>query len=549
MRSAPWVAVVLLVASCGGGEPSLDSSATANVGASVETKSGLVEGVAADAAGDVLVFRGVPFARPPQGDLRWRPPQPPEPWQGTRAATDFSRPCWQPITPETSIYSRGELERSEDCLYLNLWTAAKTRGERLPVMVWFHGGSHTTGHANSAVFDGTALARKGVVLVTANYRLGTLGFLAHPALSAESPHSSSGNYGIFDKIAALEWVRDNAQAFGGDPGNVTIFGQSAGSASVCTLMASPVARGLFHKVIGHSGSCLAPRMLLAEKGGAGESSPSAHELGINLAGALGVDGTDAAAAAALRAVAPEKILEASQNSDTRSPGIIVDGWVVPQQMGEIFAAGEHNHVPVIVGWASDEGKGLWSRFPERSQEDFEREIRDRFGGRAEAILAAYADESAVSTRTALQSIQSDLVFGLGARGWVQEVERAGNEAFLYFFTQAPPVYLLYLPDRPPLEVPEGPRGYGAFHSGELAYAFANLHLVGHGWNEDDRALSAAMSQYWVNFARTGDPNGEGLPVWPRYRASSDEAIELGAEIGVVAGVRKEKLDLLAAARR
>ena len=516
------------------------------LGPTVETLAGVVEGSYVDASRDVLVFRGVPFAEPPVGDLRLRPPAPAEAWEGVRSAKQFSLPCWQPNRPETSIYSRGEMERSEDCLYLNLWTPAQNREERLPVMVWFHGGGHNSGHANSPTFDGTALARKGVVLVSVNYRLGALGFMAHPALTAESPHGSSGNYGILDKIAALEWVKANALAVGGDPDNVTIFGQSAGSASVCTLMATPLASGLFHKAIGHSGSCMRARMELDRRGGTDGSEPSAHDLGLNLAAALGVEGRGAEAATALRKLEPAAILDASQGGATRSPGIQIDGWVVPRQMRDIFVAGEHNRVPLIAGWMADEGKGLYANLQGLPRNELEEWIRTSYGLHAEAVLTAYADEIEESTKAAQQAIQADRAFGWGTRTWVREVESAGNAAFLYFFTQAPPVFLLYLPDRPPLEVPEGPRSYGAYHSGDLPYAFANQHLVGYGWTDVDREISRVMSQYWVNFALAGDPNGVGLPTWPRYQRDSDQAIELGAEIGVISALRKEKLDIFEA---
>jgi para-nitrobenzyl esterase len=529
----------------GTGEESAESK-VGSVGTVVETAKGALEGAYVDASEDVLVFRGIRYARPPVGELRWRPPQPPEAWEGTRSAAEAGLPCWQPHTAVTSIYSRGEIERGEDCLNLNLWTPATSTADGLPVMVWFHGGGHNTGHGSSLVFDGTALARKGVVLVSANYRLGAIGFLAHPALTAESSHGSSGNYGILDHIATLEWVRDNVAAFGGNPDNVLIFGQSAGSASVCTLEASPLAHGLFHKAIGHSGSCTRPRTQLDVRGPPEETSPSAHDLGLALAAALGIVGSGPEAAAALREVDPGAILEASRTPGARSPGIQVDGWVVPRQMRDIFEAGEHNKVPSIIGWMADEGKGLYATLPARSMEEFESGIRQRYGELAEEVLSAYAEEAKESTKVAQQSIQADAAFGMASRTWARLVADGGSDAYYYFFTQAPPVFNLYLPDRPPMEIPEGPRGYGAYHSGDLAYAFGNLHLVGYGWNDDDREVSEAMSQYWVNFAKTGDPNGEGLPTWPRYEASSDQGIELGVEIGVITGVRKAKLDIFEA---
>ncbi|MEE2962660.1 MAG: carboxylesterase family protein, partial [Acidobacteriota bacterium] len=243
------LAIVTVVTACGGQTATSDEPAEMAVEPLAQTVAGELEGAWADESAGVSVFRGIAFAKPPVGDLRWRPPTAVESWDGTRMATEFGPACWQARNAEDSPYSRGELARSEDCLTLNVWSPASV-GQQLPVMVWFHGGGHSSGVGSASIFDGTAMAKQGVLMVTANYRLGPLGFLAHPALTAESQHGSSGNYGILDHVATLAWVRDNIAAFGGDPDNVTIFGQSAGSWSVCALQASPLARGLFHKAIG-----------------------------------------------------------------------------------------------------------------------------------------------------------------------------------------------------------------------------------------------------------------------------------------------------------
>ena len=499
------------------------------LGPIVETGPGTLEGERVAGDDGVLVFRGVPYAEPPVGDNRWRAPVAQASWEGTRSAATFGPACWQRLTPASSIYTRGDLGRDEDCLYLNIWTAAAQAGEARPVMVWFHGGGHTGGWSSAKIFDGTALAQKGVVLVTINYRLGPFGFLAHPALSAESPHGASGNYGLLDKVAALEWVRDNIAAFGGDPGNVTIFGQSAGSWSVCYLMASPLAAGLFHKAIGHSGGCF--------RGGRPDL-PAAHDAGLAAAAELGVEGDGAGALAALRALDAEAVLDSDLGS-----GAIVDGWFMPRPAGAIFAAGEHNDVPVIVGALANEGTTLYANMPERTEAELAALLREQYGDHAEALLAAYDPELEKSTRWGAQAIQADRSFVWEMRTWARAVEAGGNDAYLYFFSQAPPVFRIYVPERAAIDMPDGPDGYGAYHSGDLAYAFGNTRLVGIDWTEWDHEISRAMTQYWVNFARTGDPNGEDLATWPRYEAAADEWLEFGSDIKTTREVRKGKLDL------
>ncbi len=539
-RRPPYLLVFVIAvaaAACGGsGEPGADGP-----GLVVETASGRVQGAAVDdgrgPAGDVLVFRGIPYAAPPVGDLRWRPPRPPASWEGVRGALESGAPCWQGITPDTSIYSRGEIERSEDCLYLDLWTAADaaTEGPR-PVMVWFHGGSHEVGHGSSLMFDGAALARKGVVLVSINYRLGSFGFLAHAGLSAESEHGSSGNYGLLDKIAALEWVRANAEAFGGDPERVLIFGQSAGSMSVCSLVASPLAAGLFHRAVGQSAGCFTPL----------ETLEQAETRGELLAGELGVGkdpGKDAVAE--LRAASAEDVLAAAGSSGW-SPGskTIVDGWYLPDQPAAIYARGEHNRVPMMVGFMGDESSALFAPGPPLERAELEQQLEENYGDAAEGLLAAYAAEAEQAPGAVPTLITSDTIFGWGSRTWVRHASASGGDAYLYFISHAPPVFRLYLPDRPDLGGEGGPRRFGAYHSGDLAYVFGNTDLVGINWEDWDHEVADLLSSYWTNFAKTGDPNGEGLPVWPRYEADSALALVVGDEVGVQAGLWKEKLDAL-----
>jgi len=506
----------------------------------IETSYGKVEGAPVDdgrsPAGDVLAFRGVPYAAPPAGDLRWRPPRPPAAWDGVRPALESGAPCWQRISPDTSIWSRGEIDRSEDCLYLDLWTAADGAGPR-PVMVWFHGGSHEVGHGSSLIFDGSALARKGVVLVSINYRLGPFGFLAHEALTAESEHGSSGNYGLLDKIAALRWVRDNAAAFGGDPERVTIFGQSAGSMSVCSLVASPLAAGLFHRAIGQSAGCFTPL----------ESLEQAERRGMLLAGELGVgeDAAAAEAAGAMRAASPEDVLAGSGSSGwSAGAKIVVDGWYLPDRPSAIYARGEHNRVPMMVGFMGDESRALFAPGPALERPALARQLEEQYGEAAPGLLAAYAAEAEQAPAAVPSLILSDTIFGWGSRSWVRHAAAAGGDAWLYYIPHAPPVFRLYLPDRPDLGGEGGPRRMGAYHSGDLAYVFGNTDLVGINWEDWDHEIAGLLSSYWTNFAKTGDPNGGGLPEWPRYQPETDLALVVGDTVGAESGVLREKLDAL-----
>ncbi|MYB19274.1 MAG: carboxylesterase family protein [Holophagales bacterium] len=530
-------AVVVAAAACGGsGQPGAEAPDLV-----VKTSSGLVEGAPVDdgrgPAGDVLAFRGIPYAAPPVGDLRWRPPQPPASWDGVRPALESGAPCWQRISPDTSIWSRGELDRSEDCLYLDLWTPAAGDAAPRPVMVWFHGGSHEVGHGSSLIFDGAALSRKGVVLVSINYRLGSFGFLAHKALTAESEHGSSGNFGLLDKIAALEWVRDNAAAFGGDPERVTIFGQSAGSMSVCSLVASPLATGLFHRAIGQSAGCFTPL----------EGLEQAERRGVLLADGLGV-AADAAAdeiASAMRAASAEDVL-AGAGSSGWSDGAktVVDGWYLPDQPAAIYARGEHNPVPMLVGFMGDESRALFAPGPPLERPALERQLEEQYGEAGARLLAAYAAEAEMAPGAVSSLIFSDTIFGWGSRTWVRHIAAAGGDAYLYYIPHAPPVFRLYLPDRPDLGGEGGPRRMGAYHSGDLAYVFGNTDLVGIDWEDWDHEIAGLLSSYWTNFAKTGDPNGEGLPEWPRYLPETDLALVVGDTVGAESGVLREKLDAL-----
>jgi len=501
----------------------------------VHTQSGMLEGMAAEDGSGVRVFLGVPYARPPVGPGRWQPPSEPASWDGVRVADHYGAACWQVRGRTASVYTKGIEEPSEDCLYLNVWTPPAGE-EPSPVMVWFHGGGNTAGEGGSAVFDGTHLAGKGVTLVTVNYRLGVFGFLAHPALTSESPHASSGNYGLLDQIAALDWVHANIAELGGDPSRVTIFGQSAGSTDTCLLMASPLAHGLFHRAIGQSGACLGNETPLQASGDA----PSGHANGVRLASALGVEGQDASAAERLRAIDAETLHDARTGVGV---GPIVDGWVIPRPPAELYASGDFNHVPLMTGWMADETKGLQPGLADVTKAEYEPRVRRQYGAGADRVLAAYASVAAGSTTEALFNMTTDAGMGAGARSWARAVTAAGDPTFLYHFSWAPPVFRLYITDDPHLDSPNGPRGMGAYHSGDLVYVFDNVGYVDVGWDDYDRHLADVLSSYWVSFARTGDPNAEGLPAWPRYEAANDELMHFGSTISAAPNPRAAELDL------
>jgi para-nitrobenzyl esterase len=453
-------------------------------------------------------YKGVPFAAPPIGERRWRPPAAVVSWDGVRDGTQFGATCPQMAYPAGSIYAQKPQPESEDCLFLNVWTAAKTSTERRPVMVWIHGGALTRGSGSIPPYDGTSLARQGAVVVTINYRLGPLGFLAHPALSKESDHGSSGNYGMLDQIAALEWVKRNIARFGGDPARVTIFGESAGSWSVCYLVASPLAGELFHRAIGQSGGAFAPVAKLKEEH---HGVPAAEKLGERMAHELGCDSADDQAAA-LRAKTPDELLAALDKLGGRiRPN--VDGWVLPDDVYAIFAAGKQNHVPVIVGSTADEGTTLFAALVPKAKEAYVAAARTKYGDLADEFLAVYPVETDDDVRAAFLASMRDEWFTWEMRIWARQTVRSGDKAYQYFFSHAPPT-----PNR--AEV-------GAYHAAEILYVFNNLAKVDWTLSEVDTALAGAVSNAWVRFAATGDPNGGAMPRWGAYDIGSQSYLDMG----------------------
>jgi len=482
----------------------------------IQLDGGLISGTPVGSDGQIRAYKGIPYAAPPVGDLRWKPPQPAKGWDGVRGTHQFSPVCPQPgsrfnVESSASIATQ---EQSEDCLYLNVWTGAVSSDERRPVMLWIHGGGLINGSGSRPKEDGAALARKGVVLVTINYRLGPLGYLAHPELTAESEHNSSGNYGLLDQIAALQWVQRNIASFGGDPNRVTIFGVSAGSWSVNYLVATPLAKGLFHQAIGESGGRAFQAMahLKEDRLGVG----AAEAIGTRFAADLEAD-EESSALEVMRGKTAQEIIDTFYSSLFRSgrPIILlanVDGWVFSDQVYEIFARGEQNDVPVIVGSTADDGTVMISR-ANASQQAYQARAREKYEHLSDEFFALYPVESDEEAREAFLGEYRDEGFTWGMRTWARMMKTVSSEAYLYFFSRVPP-----RPERETL---------GSYHIAEVPYVFNNLDAMDWRLEDTDVQLSRMMSDYWLNFASTGDPNGEGLPLWAPYRLEEEPYMHFG----------------------
>ena len=467
-------------------------------------ESGALAVPEADASG-VRAYKGIPYAAPPIGPLRWRPPEPVAPWTELRPTHGFGAHSLQGVVwDDIDLNGAGG---SEDCLYLNIWTpAAPGENARLPIMVWIHGGGFVVGSGAEPRYDGARLAARGIVVVTVNHRLNALGFLAHPELSAESDHRASGAYGMLDLVAALKWVKRNIAAFGGDPDRVTIAGESAGSHAASALMASPLAKGLFARVIGESGAMFA--------------SPSRAPASLEEAEAAGLDfmrKVGAQSLAELRAAPADAILAAAPGLGFRP---IIDGWFLPRSPAEIFAAGEHSDVPLMAGWNKDEGFNftlLQGDDAERAYGDLARAI---FGERTEEALRHYPDGSRDTAHASARALGGDLVIIHPTWAWIEAQKQTGRaDLFRFRFDRAPLTPQGWFGER-------SSRDAGAFHAGELLYVFDNLHA--HPWliDHDDRALAKLASSYWVNFVTNGDPNEPGLPRWPSYRSEGAPVMTL-----------------------
>lgn len=485
-------------------------TASAQTPSPAKTEYGMVQGVSEK---DLTVYRGIPYAAPPLGDLRWKAPQPPAKWEGVRDASQFASDPYQ---------GNGKGKVSEDCLYLNIWSPAKTPGEKLPVLVWIYGGGFSAGSTSTPVHNGEHLARKGVVLVSLNYRVGTLGFLAHPELSAESPRRLSGNYGLLDMLAALKWVQNNIAEFGGDPAKVTIFGESAGGISVSMLCASPEAKGLFRAAISQSGGSFGPTRPTTFPGENMKPLRDAEAAGIKYAQRAGVTSI-----AELRKLSPDKL---PPGWESGSSWPIVDGVIIPDDQHRLYEAGKYNDVAILVGYNSDEGLSF-SR--EKTPEEFRANTLRRYGPFAEELLKAYPTEANRVPKTA-RDLMRDAAFGWQTWSWARLQKQTGKS----------PVYLYYF-DVHPVRDPQKPDAdHGTPHGVDVPYVFKTLNAKDPRLTARDFEVSELMASYWTNFAKHLDPNGKGLPEWPVYQEGEARVLILGADTHLGPVPSEESLKVL-----
>lgn len=511
------------------------SSIAQNLSPKVKTANGIVRGTT---EGNVAIFKGIPFAAPPVGEFRWRPPQPVKNWEGELDASKFGSNCAQAgWGAKPGTITEGS---SEDCLYLNLWTPVKsTPKSKLPVMVWIHGGGFTGGSGSSPQNFGHEFTKNGVILVNINYRLGRLGYFAHPALNAEFPNELKGNYGYMDQIAALQWIQKNIAAFGGDPKNVTIFGFSAGGVSVHSLLTIPAAKGLFHKLISESGGgrdgVLTGRPISKENANI-FYTVSAETIGMNFAKKQGIEGTDAAALAKLRALKVEQIVDSGQETDgVNGPrtysGPILDGKLVVETAESAYMAGRQPKIPLMIGNCSAEIGGAFVSNAKTKEELFA-----SFGDLEAEARAAYDADGSKTFNEVIAKFNTDWVWGEPARMTARVFLAKQAPAYMYQFG--------YVPANAQQRSP-----YGAGHGSEVSFAFNTLNAR---WGPpaeptaQEKELAKNMNIYWTNFAKTGNPNGEGLPNWSLYNNKNQDMldIELDGKIVNKPDPRKARLDVI-----
>jgi para-nitrobenzyl esterase len=477
-------------------------------GPTVKVKSGTLTGVSFGADPNAAAFLGVPYAAPPVGGLRWKPPVPVQSWNGVREANQFGSPCPQRPAPWFHY-----IEGQEDCLYLNIWTTNLRANANRPVLVYFHGGGNTQGYSQMTPL-GLLLSQLGLVVVSANYRLGPFGFLAHPALTAESEHHSSGNYGLLDQLQALEWVKGNIREFGGDPNRVTVMGQSAGAVDICLLMASPLSQGLFHRAILESGECqdtlnedIRTSIMSNFIDTTGENS------GERLAKDLGVSSSPDLLQK-LRDIPANQILKTWKSDPGLHFDAIVDSWVVPKQPAQIFAEGKQMHIPILVGSNANEAT-VFGHNNSRTVDDYQRHLQQDTGKYSKEEFQAYPVNSDADVPIRSVELESD-EFACGAYSIAQAMNRAGVMSYLYYFTYVDP----------------GKRARLGAHHGEELFFLSDSFPIDWEHTDKDQELGKLMRGYWVEFAKTGDPNLDSAPRWTPYDAKSKEYFELGKYVGV-----------------
>ena len=547
MRKILTLLAAVSLAACGSSSPKLSETAL------ISTPQGPVQGVTTDDP-TIYNFKGLPFAAPPVGDLRWAAPAPAPTWTDTRAADKFGNRCMQPNDVEggfmdrlieghglgaakdflikRAIASQEPSPISEDCLYLNVRTGNLNSDTQQPVMVWIHGGGHQFGSSDFSYYQSNGLVEKDVVLVTINYRLGAFGYMAHPALSAVDPNGVSGNYGTLDQIAALDWVQNNIAAYGGDPSNITIFGESAGGWSVTELMASPLAAGKFHKAIAQSG---ASTYHLGQMKGDGVGWPSGYEMGKKVAASLGLNSPTAKD---LRALEASEILAKLPEKADEAFHHIRDGYVFPKNVGHAFADGDINSVPFMTGYNSDEGTlffpddpqpSVWEPDMPQGGPDMVAALNRHYPGQGETIADLYGLKT--DFMAGGMNMMGDDIFGVNIRFAGAAVERSGAPTYLYHFSRVPPSEKQTL---------------GAFHAAEIPFVFDSSEPI-LGLSDDDEALTEIMVSAWTNFAKTGNPNGAGVPNWPAYQGQNWMHFSGNTDWDIAAAetdIRQAKIDAL-----
>ena len=479
----------------------------------IQTANGKVEGYLKE---NLRIFKGIPFAAPPVGEFRWKAPQPVQSWSGIKKCTAFSaspiqnKP--QPFSCWTEEFIAKPEPLDEDCLYLNVWTSSKNK-EKHPVLVWIYGGGLNSGSANCDIYDGEEMAKKGVVFVSINYRVGVMGFMAHPELSKESGYNSSGNYGFLDQIAALKWVQKNIVAFGGDPNNVTIAGQSAGAFSVNAMIASTLSKGLFHKAIPQSGGLLSNRF--------SQNLAASEQQGLKF-----MEKVNCTSIAELRKKSADEIQKASNLPGFGRFGTTMDGYVLPTNIFEHFKNGKHNQVPIMTGWVT--GDGSLMGVPNTSLENYKKEVQVKYGTKTDEFLSIFpatTDEEAKEAK-----LKQGLLGFAGMPSHLLAIS-TNKPSYLYHFSHVPP-------DKPNFP------NYGAFHTSEVPYALHTLHTWNRDWQQLDKDLENTMAAYWVNFAKTGNPNGTGLPEWKTYDKQAGYIMVLGDKVEIKKGLFKNEFDFL-----